>query len=84
MLMDQKNSTIFFSVGDVVEATLRIARADGKSRINTGDSARILRVWRTKPNSPQIVDLEIQGQLPITDIVCFENVPLRIVTRRLP
>lgn len=68
-----------FKVGDIVEATAKIWRKDGRSELQCGDHAKVREVFQATPESPQIIGLEIEGKLPIGDIVCFENVPLRIV-----
>lgn len=68
-----------FKVGDIVEATAKIWRRDGGSELQPGDQAKVREVWQTTPDSPQIIGLEIKGKKPMSDIVCFEGVPLRIV-----
>lgn len=67
-----------FKIGDIVEATKKIWRKDGRSELFPGDKAKVIEVWQTTPESPQIIGLEIEGKLPIGDLVCFENVPLRL------
>lgn len=73
------NCSTKFKVGDIVEATGKIWRKDRRSELQPGDQAKVRDVWQTTPESPQIIGLEIKGKLPIGDIVCFENVPLRLV-----
>ena len=68
-----------FRVGDIVEATSKIWRKDGRTELQPGDKATVSSVWQTNPDSPQIICLDIKGKLPMGDIVCFENVPLRLV-----
>jgi hypothetical protein len=68
-----------FRVGDIVEATATFRRKDGRSELRPGDEATVRAVWKTTPDSPQIIDLDIEGGLPMGDIVCFEHVPLRLL-----
>lgn len=75
----KRHCPLTFFMGDVVEATRTIVRHDGCSILHPGDLARVLCVFRAAPHGPQIVALEIQGQLPIGDIVCFDDVPLKII-----
>ena len=68
-----------FRVGDIVEATATFRRKDGRSELRPGDKATVRAVWKTTPDSPQIIDLDIEGGLPMGDIVCFAHVPLRLL-----
>jgi hypothetical protein len=68
-----------FRVGDIVEATATIRRKDGRSELRPGDEATVRAVSKTNPDSPQIIDLDIEGGLPMGDIVCFAHVPLRLL-----
>jgi hypothetical protein len=68
-----------FRVGDIVEATATIRRKDGRSELRPGDKATVRAVSKTNPDSPQIIDLDIEGGLPMGDIVCFAHVPLRLL-----
>ena len=66
-----------FSVGDIVEATVRITRVDGRSVLNVGELAKISQVFEGKKH--QIVAIEIKDRLPIMDIVCSsESYPLKL------
>lgn len=60
-----------FNIGDIVKATRYIKRKDNKSLLNKGELAKIKLVFETE--NSQIVDIEIQGRLPMTDIVCVKN-----------
>lgn len=62
-----------------MEATANIQRKDGRSELQPGNQAKVREVWQKTPESPQIIGLEIKDKFPIGDIVCFENVPLRII-----
>lgn len=73
------NCSTTFKVGDIVEATAKIRRRDGGSELKPFDRATVRSVWQTTSESPQIIGLEINGKLPMGDIVCFENVPLRLI-----
>jgi hypothetical protein len=79
LLKSTVNCSTKFKVGDIVEATGKIWRKDGRSELQPGDYAKVREVWQTTPESPQIIGLEIKGKLPMGGIVCFENVPLRLV-----
>lgn len=68
-----------FNVGDIVEATTKIWRYDNRAELHPGDIARVRDVWQASPESPQIVGLDIEGKLPIGDIVCYETGPLCLV-----
>ena len=68
-----------FRVGDIVEATATFRRKDGRSELRPGDKATVRAVSQTTPDSPQIIDLDIEGGLPMGDIVCFAHVPLRVL-----
>lgn len=74
-----KDKTEKFCVGDIVEATDIIYRRDRRSILQRGDKVRVRTVWQTNSDSPQIIGLDIEGKLPICDIVCSESVPLRLV-----
>lgn len=73
------NKITDFKVGDIVEATESIQRFDGSSHLAPGETAKVSYVWQTTPDSPQIIALEIKGRLPMGDIVCEENHPLKRV-----
>lgn len=73
------NCPTVFKVGDAVVATDKIQRIDGRSTLRIGDRAKVSQVWRTTPESPQIIGLEIEGKMPMGDIVCYKNVPLRLL-----
>ena len=60
-----------FEVGDLVEATRKITRFDHMSLLNVGERARITSVFNGE--RCQVVNIEIQGRLPVIDIVCFED-----------
>ena len=65
-------------VGDVVMATTKIKRTDGRSFLTRGEIAKITSVYHT--DKSQIVGIEITGRLPMTDIVCHpDKSPLRKV-----
>jgi hypothetical protein len=73
-----KNCPITFKVGDVVIATKEIWRYDGRSTLRPGDKATVTHVYRVNPESAQIINIEPHVGLPMGDIVCFENVPLKL------
>lgn len=68
-----------FQVGDIVEATKPFSRVDKRCHLEIGETAKVIRVERTDPQSPQIIALETKSGLWLIDIVCFANVPLRLV-----
>jgi hypothetical protein len=69
-----------FNVGDTVRATKKFMRQDGKSTLGIGETARVSEVYRRSLDAPQIITLDIDGRLPMGDIVCFADVPLELVT----
>lgn len=77
-MKDLKNCQIEFKEGDAVVATALITRVDKRSYLLPGERATVWQVWRTTQESPQIISLKIEGRAPMGDIVCFENVPLRL------
>lgn len=74
-------STLKFQIGDVVEATGRIWRIDRRSELQPGEQAKVREVFQATPESPQIIGLEIEGKLPMIDIVCTEHLPLRLIQK---
>jgi len=70
---------IEFESGDIVVATVEIWRKDKKSRLMPGDKAKVSRVWKNKQGGLQILDVEIDGQLPMIDIVQDGDRPFRKV-----
>lgn len=68
-----------FSVGDCVAATGFIIRKDQRAELKPGDRATVRSVVRVAPDRPQIIDLTLSDGSIMMDIVCFENVPLRLV-----
>lgn len=68
-----------FKVGDTVEATDNIWRRDRKGFLRPGDQAKVLRVFRVSPSRPQIIDLEIGSGASIHDLVCFDDLPLKLL-----
>jgi hypothetical protein len=73
-----------FKVGDTVKATKTFMRQDGKSTLGIGETARVSGVYRRSLDAPQIISLDIDGKLPMGDIVCFADVPLELVTAAKP
>ena len=78
---NSKHFHVLLKVGDIVEATDKIWRQDNRSILEKGYLARVSRVSQNNPESPQIIGLNIQGQFPMMDIVCFHDVPLRFIHR---
>ena len=76
-----KNSETKFSVGSIVEATGEIRRVDGRCKLRTGDIAKVIDVRQSTPESPQIIRIELPNKMIMIDIVCYENVPLKILER---
>jgi hypothetical protein len=74
-----KDCTKDFCSGDVVEATKLMWRHDHKSVLYPGQLAIVTQVFRLNPQHPQIIGLDIPDQMPMIDIVCDENAPVKKV-----
>lgn len=72
-----KPSPIVFHVGQTVRATGTITRVDNRCVVHAGDTAKVIQVWRSTPDAPQIIAIELPTGDRMIDIVCFDNVPLR-------
>ena len=70
---------MILKIGDTVEATKLWRRMDSRSFLKVGERARVSSVFQKDSASPQIIGIEITGRLPMGDIVCFDDVPLKLV-----
>lgn len=69
---------MLFKVGDIVEATSRIVRVDRLADLKPGEKAKVFRIYQKDSESPQIIDLIKKDNWVFIDIVCFDDVPLRL------
>lgn len=72
------NNPVKFKVGDIVEATGTITRVDDLCALEAGDRAKVVSVFQSSPESPQVIGLEF-GNFQMKDVVCFDSIPLKLV-----
>lgn len=71
----------YFKIGDIVEATNWIWRVDKKTVLKKGDKAEVYEIFQLDENSPQIINIKVEGKFPIGDLVCYDTLPLKLAAQ---
>jgi hypothetical protein len=67
-----------YEIGDVVEATAFIERADQRARMFKGDRGKVHRVHRAShEGAPQIIDVILPDGWIIGSLVVFDTLPIK-------